>query len=148
MPVELNRFLEDAAEDARFLEGIRNRDRDSMMALYDRYSNLIFAVALWVLQRPDEAEDVMQDILLKLWCGSISFVPGRAPLGVWLIVVTRRHAIDVTHKRRLSGPVQEMTLPSSSSVAQQVEAGIEVAGTQDVVAKLPISQQESLFRCP
>jgi RNA polymerase sigma-70 factor (ECF subfamily) len=115
-----------------------------MMALYDRYSQLIYAVALRILQRPDQAEDVMQDILLKLWSGPITFVSGRSPLAAWLVVITRHRAIDLIRRRRRSAPIEGISLCSTTSVAKEVEAKLEMKRLQDSVAKLPVCQHDYL----
>jgi len=49
------------------LEGVREGDSKSLTALYDRYSKLIYSVALRVLNDSASAEDVLQDVFMKIW---------------------------------------------------------------------------------
>ena len=60
--------------------------------LYDRYSTLVFSVSLRVLHDPQLAEDVVQEVFLRLWRQPASFDPGRGRFISWLMSVTRNRA--------------------------------------------------------
>jgi RNA polymerase sigma-70 factor (ECF subfamily) len=62
--------------------------------LYDRYSTLVFSVSLRVLRDPQLAEDVVQEVFLRLWRQPASFDPGRGRFISWLMSVTRNRALD------------------------------------------------------
>lgn len=68
--------------------------------LYDRYSALVFSVSLRVLADRQLAEDVTQEVFLRLWRRPESYNPDRGRLLSWLMSVTRNRAID--ERRRLS----------------------------------------------
>ena len=53
--------------DAAIVAGIRNGDESSLAVLYDRYSRLVYAVALRVIGDTGLAEDILQEIFLQLW---------------------------------------------------------------------------------
>jgi len=60
--VETNATTSDLA----LVTAIRSGDQGAMAALYDRFSSIVYAVALRVLQDTGAAEDVLQDIFMQL----------------------------------------------------------------------------------
>ncbi len=66
--------------------------------LYDRYGSLVYKLALRILANPQEAEDLTQDIFLKLWQSS-TYNPTRGSLGSFLTTLTRSRAIDKLRSR-------------------------------------------------
>ncbi len=68
--------------------------------LYDRYASLVFSVSLRVLYDRQLAEDVTQEVFLRLWRRPQSYDPERGRLLSWLMSVTRNRAID--ERRRLT----------------------------------------------
>jgi RNA polymerase sigma-70 factor (ECF subfamily) len=75
-------------------------DIAALEVLYDRYSTLVFSVSLRVLYDRQLAEDVTQEVFLRLWRRPQSFDPNRGRLLSWLMSVTRNRAID--ERRRLA----------------------------------------------
>ena len=84
--------------DAELIAGLRARDEAAMNALYERYSGIVYAVALRVLSETSLAEDVLQDVFLQLWRNPGAFDASRGSLGAWLAVISRHRAIDVLRK--------------------------------------------------
>ena len=48
-------------EDAELLQAVAEQDQTAMATLFDRYSRLVYSIALRVLREPSLAEDVMQE---------------------------------------------------------------------------------------
>src|SRR5690242_348647 len=77
---------------------VRAGDESAMSVLYDRYSGIVYGVALRVLGNTTAAEDVLQEIFLQLWRNPDAFDGSRGKLPAWLAVIARNRAID--HLRR------------------------------------------------
>ena len=75
------------ADDAALLALVQRGDEASMAALFDRYSKVVYSVALRVLRDPAAAEDVLQEVFMQIWRNPDSFVATRGSLGGWLAVV-------------------------------------------------------------
>ncbi len=86
------------ATDDELMAGLSAGDLQSLGALYDRYSALVFSVSLRVLYDWQLAEDVTQEVFLRLWQRPESYDPTRGRLLSWLMSVTRNRAID-EHRR-------------------------------------------------
>jgi RNA polymerase sigma-70 factor, ECF subfamily len=59
-------------------------DEAAMMLLHDRYSRLVFSLAVHVLGDPNVAEDVAQEVFLYIWRSPRSFSSARGSLASWL----------------------------------------------------------------
>ena len=69
--------LKGGASDVSLVWAIRSGDESAMATLYDRYSSLVYAVALRVLGDTGAAEDVLQEVFMQLWRnpGSVRLEP-------------------------------------------------------------------------
>ena len=133
-----------AAQDESLLERIRARDHKAMTDLFDRYSRLVYSVALRVLKDPGQAEDIMQDVFFNLWQSPGSFISARGSLGAWLLVVARNRAIDSLRRRKPSDPVDEVVLPAKTNLASDAERNTIMEKVRGVMNGLPPDQQTSL----
>ncbi|MCK9495830.1 MAG: sigma-70 family RNA polymerase sigma factor [Dehalococcoidia bacterium] len=81
-------------DDAELMEALGRGEIQALERLYDRYSALVFSVSLRVLHDAQLAEDVVQEVFLRLWRQPASFDPGRGRFISWLMSVTRNRALD------------------------------------------------------
>src|SRR5579863_7239995 len=117
---------------------------DAMAAVFDRYSRIVYCIALRVLREPGLAEDVMQEVLLMVWKRPQSFVAQRGNLAAWLSVVTRNRAIDVLRKRSPLQPIDEMPLPDPRDMTVASEKGWLLDKVRTALETLPAEQQGPL----
>jgi RNA polymerase sigma-70 factor (ECF subfamily) len=76
------------------------RDRAAFSALYDATSAKLFGVCLRVLRDRGAAEEVLQDVYVKVWNRAERYrVTGHSPM-TWLITVARNTAIDRLRRAR------------------------------------------------
>jgi RNA polymerase sigma-70 factor (ECF subfamily) len=88
----------DAALVARFAA----RDEAAFAVVYDRYNALVYGVALRVVHSQERAEEIVQDMFMKLWRNPRAFDPTRSALGTYLVTVTRNAGIDALRRERAS----------------------------------------------
>lgn len=119
-------------------------DQQGMTDLFDRYSSLVYSVALRVLNDPGQAEDVMQDIFFQVWRNPDSFVSGRGSLGAWLAVMARNRAIDALRQRRPTDPVDEVVLATEADFSSDIERSRIMDKVRTVLKHLPREQQNSV----
>jgi RNA polymerase sigma-70 factor (ECF subfamily) len=133
-------------DDAELLEAVAQGNQDAMAAVFDRYSRIVYCIALRVLREPALAEDVMQEVLLMVWKRPQSFVAQRGNLAAWLSVVTRNRAIDVLRKRSPLEPINEteMPLPDPRDMTLASEQGWMLDKVRAALAELPAEQQGPL----
>ncbi|HEY9128035.1 MAG TPA: sigma-70 family RNA polymerase sigma factor [Acidobacteriaceae bacterium] len=132
-------------DDAELLEAVARQDQAAMATLFDRYSRLVYSIALRVLREPDQAEDVMQEVLLQVWRQPGGFVSQRGSLGAWLAVVARNRAIDVIRRRAHLTPLDELVGPEPRNLQKAVESDHLMKEVRQVVDALPQEQQAPLY---
>jgi RNA polymerase sigma-70 factor (ECF subfamily) len=71
----------------------------ALSKLYDRYSRTVFGVGLKILGDRSMAEELVQEVFLKVWRSARTFDPSRASFSTWLYRVTRSVALDLYRKR-------------------------------------------------
>ena len=81
-------------DDGVLLQRIAAGDGDALLVLHKRYANLVYSMAWRVLQDVGLAEEVTQDVFMKLWQRSQRYDAARGRFSAWLLSVTRFAAID------------------------------------------------------
>lgn len=81
------------------LARIRAGETSALGELYDRYTPLVFPVALKIVGSREEAEDVMQEVWLQVWRTAASYDATRGALPAWLLTITRSRALDRVRSR-------------------------------------------------
>jgi RNA polymerase sigma-70 factor, ECF subfamily len=71
----------------------------ALSALYDRYSRTVFGVGVKLLGDRSSAEELVQEVFLKVWRSSHTFDSSRGSFSTWLYRVTRNLASDYYRKR-------------------------------------------------
>jgi RNA polymerase sigma-70 factor (ECF subfamily) len=137
-------FAARAGEDSALLRGIQSGDHGAMAALFDRYSRIVYSVAMRVLGDPGHAEDVTQDIFIRIWRNPESFVSGRGTLGAWLTVVARNRSIDLLRRRRPTDSVEDVVLASPLSLAEESERNLLIERVRLILAEMPAEQRRSI----
>jgi RNA polymerase sigma-70 factor (ECF subfamily) len=71
----------------------------AISTLYDRYSRTVYGVGLKILGDRSSAEELVQEVFLKVWRSSSTFDSSRGSFSTWLYRVTRSCALDLYRKR-------------------------------------------------
>lgn len=70
------------------------RDKKAFSDLYRRTNAKLFGVCFRILNDRSEAEDVLQEIYIKIWHKADQFATGRASVVAWMATIARNQAID------------------------------------------------------
>ncbi len=133
------------AEEAAVLARIRDGDGAAFRILIDRHLNVLLAVARRMLRTEGDAEDVVQEALVRVWhhAGTLELGPG----GVrpWLRRVVTNLCLDHLRRHRLTSVVAEV--PETLEAPTQ-ERGLEEADlskrVEAALAALPERQRVAL----
>src|SRR5919204_4017530 len=94
-------------------QGAIHGDREAFEMIIRIHSRTLFAIAYGILQNREEAEDVVQDSLVKAWKTRWRVRdPEKFP--AWLATIARHNAHDVFRKRRAVPLPEQLTEPIES----------------------------------
>ncbi|MEP1305385.1 MAG: sigma-70 family RNA polymerase sigma factor [Balneola sp.] len=73
---------------------IQERDTKALEELYDEYSALLNGILLSIINKPTEAEDLLQEVFMIIWEKSYQFDPKKGHLRSWIITITKNKAFE------------------------------------------------------
>lgn len=138
--------------DQALAERIGARDSAALDALYQRYARPVYSLAYRILRDSALAEDVTQEVFLKLWWHPETYQPQRGALGSWLLSVTHNRAIDLVRRRQLR---ESRLLPETREGEDRAADGqldpSDLAGLQEAsaairraLAQIPAAQRQAI----
>jgi RNA polymerase sigma-70 factor (ECF subfamily) len=119
-------------------------DQQAFAVLYDRYSRLVYSVALRVVKDPATAEDVLHDIFMQLWRDPRRFDSARGDLAPWLAVIARNRAIDRIRRLKPQVDVEDVVLSYDSDAAGQLDRADNVRKVRSALQQMPDEQRAAL----
>lgn len=115
-----------------------------MGALYDRYSPVVYAVALRVLGDTGAAEDVLQDVFMQLWRNPSAFDASRGSLGAWLAVIARNRAIDALRKRKPESDLDHVVVSVEPDLTEEADRSRVREKVRATLSTMPDAQRKAL----
>ena len=130
--------------DAALVAGIRSGNENAMAQLYDRYSPIVYAVALRVLGDTAAAEDVLQDVFIQLWRNPGAFDASRGQMAAWLSVIARHRAIDVLRKRTSDSDISEVVVSVNANLDAAADRNKALQKVREVLSGMPAQQRSAI----
>src|SRR5438309_12064231 len=72
----------------------------ALAQLYDETSAMLNGLLLRILERPEDAEEVLLDVYMKAWKYAAAYTEQRGSVQSWLVTMARSTAIDRIRQRR------------------------------------------------
>ena len=89
-----------SAEESQILAArLRARDADALTEVYDRMGTIVFSIILRFTRDATAAEDVTQEVFLRVWHRFPTFDISRGTLCRWILLMARCSAIDYWRSR-------------------------------------------------
>lgn len=130
--------------DRQLMDQLRKRQPDALSRMYDQYSTMVYSIAMRVLRDPAAAEDVMQEVFLKLWQQPETFADHRGSLCGWLAVVTRNRAIDRIRGTRRFENIDDLQLANTADMGSEADRNLMLAKVRVVLETMPADQRRAL----
>ena len=116
--------------DAELIRRLRNRDPEGLAAVYDRYGQAAYSLFLRITHDQSAAEDLVQELFIRVWNRGREFDSSRGTLGVWILAIARNMAID--HVRSAQArfslrlrPIQHIDQLAMAAHASEPETAID-----------------------
>ena len=108
--------------DLQLIEACLTGQQDAFAELVSRYKNLVFSIILRMTKDSEEANDLAQDVFLKMYKNLASYSP-EFKFSTWTMRITTNHVIDFHRKRKQ----ETVPLESAAVVATDPEDAPEAA---------------------
>lgn len=139
-------------DDPALINLIIEKDEASLGELYDRYHRLVYSIALNVVGRPEDAEEITLDVFSRVWEKADTYRSERAKVTTWLTRMTRNRAIDVLRREEIRPMKHSVSWadvspePSTNSDRPESAAllSIQKERVREAINTLPDSQKEVL----
>lgn len=139
-------------DDEVLIRLIEADNSDSLGELYDRYSRLVFSLALNIVGDPGTAEEITLDVFTLIWEKGGTYQPEKAKVSTWMTTITRNRSIDELRRRGSRPEILNLDLfqvtssqmlvdDSSDEYAQDALLREQV---RSAISQLPKEQVESL----
>jgi RNA polymerase sigma factor (sigma-70 family) len=123
-------------------------DRKALALVYDRTSAKLFGVCLTVTHDREAAEDILQEVYLKVWSRAGRFEPERSSPITWLCAIARNAAIDWVRKHGRTAPISldtpNVSVPGAADAIEAMAASEGRAMIFDCLEALPSNQQQAI----
>jgi RNA polymerase sigma-70 factor (ECF subfamily) len=107
-------------EDAELIALIVEGDVAALGTIYDRYQRAVYALCARVTHDYGAAEELTQEVFVRLWKSAASFEPGRGRVSAWLLRIAHNLSLNEV-RRRSSRPV----------IAYEADWEVESGGVED-----------------
>ena len=99
----------DRADDAALLAGLALNDPAVAAAFVRRFQGAVFGMAVSITRDAALAQDVSQEVFVRVWRTASSYDVRRASVLTWILTIARNAAIDAVRSRRVV-PTDEVAL--------------------------------------
>jgi RNA polymerase sigma-70 factor, ECF subfamily len=138
--------------DEALLQLIARSQENALSELYDRYSRLVYSVALNTLSDPGRAEEVTQDVFVRAWEKARTYSAEQGKVATWLASIARHRSIDLfrqsrSHHEDMQVDWQEaeaIDLPDGQNVEWEVDLSQRQQRIRWAVSQLPVEQKQAV----
>lgn len=131
-------------EESSLIAGLRSKDRASLEYLYDHYSGALYGAILRIVRKESVAEEVLQDVFLKIWSRMDNYDPSKGRLFTWMLNLAKNQAIDKIRSKEISrenktGGIENYV--SDVRTGEFAEQHVDSIGLKETLASLPEEQR-------
>lgn len=117
---------------------LNSRSERGFNYLYDNYSGALYGVILRVVIFSEEADEVLQDVFVKIWNSSKQYESTKGTLYTWMLNIARNTAIDKLKSKNFQNALKNQSIPDfvNNNVNLSQEQPQHFDEVQNVVNKL------------
>lgn len=135
-------------EEEKLISLLATGSEYAFQLLYDRYRNRIYQTAIRYLKSPLPAQEVVQDVFLKLWFERAQIRSNQC-LEAWLYTVARNNILNrlkkIAREWKAMDGLKQVLPPAADNTAHKVEDAQYNRLLQEAIRELP-EQQQKVFQ--
>ncbi len=133
----------------RVIQAAQSGDLEALGSLYDTHINQVYRYALARLGNVHDAEDVAEEIFLKMLAGLPAYQWRKVPFAAWLMRIARNEVVSFARrngKRSQDGELPEELMDKrTADPAETTERTLALEDLREAVALLPEAQREVII---
>ncbi|MFS4494074.1 RNA polymerase sigma factor [Maribacter sp. 2308TA10-17] len=129
-------------EDQHYIDKVINGDTRAFSVLVERYKHMVFTLAAKILKNHQEAEEVAQDVFVKMYSALTAF-KGDSKFSTWLYKIAYYRSLDYLKKQKRSLNTSsidsdtEFHLASTENALDNLEANERKQSIKNAIDELP-----------
>lgn len=118
---------------------IQKKDDRAYNVLYDMYAKSLFAIISNIIKDREEAEDILQEVFIKIWKNIDSYNESKGRFYTWMLNIARNSSIDKMRSKNFNNSKKNL---SSENFVHLFEDNnkfinkIDAIGIQEFIKKL------------
>lgn len=118
---------------------IYKKDERAFTYLYDMYAKSLFSVINVLVKNREEAEDVLQEVFVKIWKNIDSYNESKGRFYTWILNIARNTSIDKLRSKNFSNTQKNLSSDNFVNLLEdsnKLVNRIDTIGIQEFVKKL------------
>ncbi|WP_318640630.1 RNA polymerase sigma factor [Flavobacterium ardleyense] len=127
---------------------MKDKNVNGFNYLYDNYSASLYGVILRIVIFKDDADEVLQDVFVKIWNSSAQYDVSKGTLYTWMLNIARNSAIDKLKSKNFQNNLKNQSIPDfvsnhSSLAVNQTDHFNEI---QNIVNKMKDDYKDIIIK--
>lgn len=122
---------------------------EAFAELYEATHLKLFGIVLRIIRKRDLAEDILQEVYIKIWHRSGDYCPARGKPLTWMSVIARNRAIDEVRKRAPALADEpdaiEMVADETASPEDETEINDELRRLEACLSQLDATKRDAVL---
>ncbi len=125
------------------IDYLKNQSEKGIELLYDHYSNALYGIIYKVVCKEEIANDLLQEVFIKIWSKFNSFDSEKGKLFTWMANIARNRSIDYLRSKGAKYKIQNLdSNVSSVDNKSSTSINVDTIGVKEEVKKLKVEHQE------
>jgi len=131
----LNKRPKDITED-ELISALKAKNREAVGILYDRYSGFLFGLIHRIVHSEQTAEDILQEVFVKIWKNIDSYDSAKAKLVTWMAIIARNLSIDKIRSKEYKNALQNHDIEDYVNNIEDSAFNPDHIGVKEMLEKL------------
>jgi RNA polymerase sigma factor (sigma-70 family) len=120
------------------ISALRERDGQAYSYLYDHYAGSLYSIVLQIVQQPELASDVLQEVFVNIWRKIETYDQSKGRLFTWMLNIARNASIDTLRSKGYQNSRKNQEFPNNVNYmsSQVSQTNVDAIGLKKILAKL------------
>ncbi|MHB1278352.1 MAG: RNA polymerase sigma factor [Bacteroidia bacterium] len=126
------------------IDQIRAGNRQALAELYDAYAGMVYGVVLKMIRNEELAQEIVQDVFLRVWKNIDTYDPAKARISTWMINIARNRTIDEMRSKNYRKHQENQSIDDSVNEGGKggsVELKVDAIGLKSIINRLRPEQK-------